>query len=82
MSNNVAEGTLELNERGFGFLRSPKRNYAIQPTDIFVPADIIRKLKLRGGEDIHCTAKPSNGGKNKKRAAAAMERPNSRRNTC
>ena len=72
MSNNVAEGTLELNERGFGFLRSAKRNYAIQPTDIFVPADIIRKFNLRGGEDIHGAAKPSNGGKNKKRGQLAL----------
>ena len=72
MSNNVAEGTLELNERGFGFLRSAKRNYAIHPTDIFVSADTIRKFNLHGGEDIHGVAKPSNGGKNKKRGQLAL----------
>jgi len=72
MSNNVIEGTLELNERGFGFLRSAKRNYAIHPTDIFVPADMMRKFHLRGGEDIHGVAKPSNGGKNQKRGQLAL----------
>jgi transcription termination factor Rho len=72
MSTNAVHGTLELNERGFGFLRSAKRNYAIHPTDVFVPVDVIRKYNLRGGEDIIGEGKPSNGGKNAKRGQIAL----------
>lgn len=72
MSDNVVEGTLELNERGFGFLRSAKRNYAIHPTDVFVSGDTIRKFNLRGGEDIHGVAKPSNGNKDRNRGQMAL----------
>jgi transcription termination factor Rho len=72
MSANGVTGTLELGDRGFGFLRSAKRNYAIHPTDVFVPADILRKFNLRGGEDIVGEAKPSNGGRSKKRGQLAL----------
>lgn len=50
MSTAPAEGTLELHERGHGFLRSGKRNYAAHPADPYVPVDLIRRLSLRGGE--------------------------------
>ena len=55
------EGTLELQERGGGFIRSPKRNYAVQPTDAFVPADLIHRWALRGGELLAGTAEKANG---------------------
>jgi len=52
MTESVAEGTLELQEKGWGFLRSAKRNYAINPADALVPADMVRRYSLHGGETI------------------------------
>src|SRR3954471_14742487 len=42
-------GVLELNPKGFGFLRSPKHNYAAQPADVYVPAPLVDKFRLREG---------------------------------
>ncbi len=44
-----AEGVLELHPKGFGFLRTPARNYVAQPADPYVPAPLISKLGLREG---------------------------------
>ncbi|GMV96682.1 MAG: hypothetical protein AMXMBFR83_10440 [Phycisphaerae bacterium] len=52
MSDSLAEGTLELHDKGWGFLRSAKRNYAIHPSDPLVSAEQVRRLTLRGGETI------------------------------
>jgi transcription termination factor Rho len=52
MTELVAEGTLELQEKGWGFLRTAKRNYAIHPSDALVPTDMVRRFGLRGGETI------------------------------
>src|SRR5947209_7618665 len=43
------QGVLELNPKGFGFLRSPKHNYAAQPADVYVPAPLVDKFGLREG---------------------------------
>jgi len=63
MSNTIKQGTLELHDRGFGFLRSPERNYAIQSADPFVSPNIIRKYGLRGGETMAGHVKQGNGSK-------------------
>ncbi len=52
MSESNVDGTLELQPSGGGFLRSPKRNYAIHPTDAFVPDSVIKRFHLRGGETV------------------------------
>ncbi len=39
MPELLEDGTLELNEKGFGFLRSARRNYAIHPGDPYVSPD-------------------------------------------
>ncbi len=44
------EGVLELNERGVGALRDPKRNLAKRGGDVQLDANVIQKLGLRGGE--------------------------------
>ena len=44
-----ALGVLQLNPRGFGFLRNPKFNYASQPMDVYVPAPLVDKFGLREG---------------------------------
>ncbi len=57
----LAEGTLELSEKGWGFLRSAKRNYAVHPTDPFVPNEMVRRWALRGGENLTGPTQRSNG---------------------
>ena len=44
-----AEGVLELNPKGHGFLRMRERMYAQHPLDAFVHADTIRQIGLREG---------------------------------
>lgn len=50
MDAGEAEGVLELDTQGAGFLRSLKRDFAIRPDDAYVSADAVRKFGLRGGE--------------------------------
>ena len=33
----TTQGVLELHPKGYGFLRNPKRHYAAQPGDAYVP---------------------------------------------
>ncbi len=63
MSDTKVEGTLELDERGFGFLRSASRNYAIHALDAYVSREMIRNYGLRGGEHIEGTARPGDARK-------------------
>ncbi len=63
MAETQAEGTLELQEKGGGFLRSPARNYAAQAKDPFVRPETISRYGLRGGEDIVGTVEPARGGR-------------------
>jgi len=50
--NEPVTGTLELGQNGSGFLREPKRNYAISPNDAQVMRDLAQRFRLRGGETI------------------------------
>src|SRR5262245_15736991 len=43
------QGVLELHPKGYGFLRTPSRNYVPQNSDPYVPGQLINKLKLREG---------------------------------
>jgi transcription termination factor Rho len=62
MSNDhqSAQGVLEYNPKGYGFLRNPARNYTTQPGDAYVPGPLIQKFKLREGMQI---AGPVESGK-------------------
>ncbi len=53
-----------MQEKGGGFLRSPARNYSVQPNDPFVAPEIIRKYGLRGGEHLGGKADQTRGGRN------------------
>ncbi|MGK7650939.1 MULTISPECIES: transcription termination factor Rho [unclassified Roseovarius] len=46
------DGTLEVLQDGFGFLRSSEANYLPGPDDIYVSPDTIRKHSLRTGDTI------------------------------
>jgi transcription termination factor Rho len=56
------EGYLEISEKGFGFLRSPKGHFAPKPTDVFLTPDSIKRLGLREGCQIECTVNPPHKG--------------------
>ncbi len=51
-ASNTMQGTLELVRNGAGFLRSPKRNYAVHPSDPYVYDGMVRRLGLSGGETL------------------------------
>ena len=46
------EGTIEVLQDGFGFLRSYEANYLACADDIYVPPQVIRKYSLRTGDTI------------------------------
>ncbi len=46
------DGLLEMHPDGYGFLRRPERNFSQHPTDIYVPAGLIRRLSLKPGHWI------------------------------
>ena len=73
MPEKIAEGTLEVHEKGWGFLRSAKRNYAIHVTDPLVPAEMIRRFGLRGGETV--TGPTRQGGVRQGVQASFMPKP-------
>ncbi len=46
------DGVLEVNQDGFGFLRSPEANYLPGPDDIYVSPEMIRLHSLRTGDTV------------------------------
>ncbi len=56
-------GVFEPSGRDAGFLRSADANYKIQPADVAVPPQLARELRLRGGETIVGSARPSSDGR-------------------
>jgi transcription termination factor Rho len=58
----LIEGTLEILQDGFGFLRSPDYNYHEGPDDIYVSPSQVRKWHLRTGDTISGTVRPPNPG--------------------
>ena len=66
-SNGVgfdSEGTLEIMQDGYGFLRSPAYNYLTSPNDIYVSPSQIKLLGLKTGDTIRGTVRaPKEGEK-------------------
>ena len=48
----MGEGTIEVLQDGFGFLRSPQANYLAGPDDIYVSPNQVRKFGLRTGDTV------------------------------
>ena len=66
MSDQVpASGVLQINEKGFGFLRQAASNYLPGPRDVFVPRSLIQKFSLREGVFVSGEASPSQNGRGK-----------------
>jgi transcription termination factor Rho len=49
VAGTVVEGVLEIHDKGYGFLRSPTRNYAVQPGDAYVSGQLISRFGLKPG---------------------------------
>jgi transcription termination factor Rho len=58
-----ASGVLQLNEKGFGFLRHAERNYLPSSKDVFVSRSMIQRFSLRAGVQISGTASPVDDGR-------------------
>jgi len=52
------DGTLEILQDGFGFLRSPDASYLAGPDDIYVSPSQIRRFNLRTGDSIAGKIRP------------------------
>ena len=63
-------GVIDITEKGFGFLRSLDRGYAIDPEDVYVGQNIVRKYRLRTGMFIEGTG----AKKSDKQANLALEK--------
>jgi transcription termination factor Rho len=48
----IGEGTIEVLQDGFGFLRAPESNYLAGPDDIYVSPNMVRKFGLRTGDTV------------------------------
>ena len=57
-----ASGVLQINEKGFGFLRHPESNYLPSPKDVFVPRTLIQHFRLREGVQLSGMASASDNG--------------------
>lgn len=58
----AVSGILELHQKGYGFLRNPKKNYIAQPADPFVDQKLIQKHKLRVGMEVSGPTEPNPRG--------------------
>lgn len=56
------EGVLEMHAKGYGFLRSTKKNYVAQGSDPFVPAQLIQKYGVREGHMLAGPLEPNRQG--------------------
>ncbi len=56
------EGALEIYPKGFGFLRSPSRNYAVSPDDAYVSPALIDRFGLAEGQWLAGKAEPVRAG--------------------
>ena len=56
------EGTLEILQDGFGFLRSPDSSYLAGPDDIYVSPSQIRRFNLRTGDNLAGKIRPPKDG--------------------
>jgi transcription termination factor Rho len=61
-SAKSTQGVLELNPRGFGFLRDRSRSYQAGQQDAYVPAPMINKLGLREGLMLAGPLEPARAG--------------------
>ncbi|GAB5495821.1 MAG: hypothetical protein Phyf2KO_09010 [Phycisphaerales bacterium] len=54
----IGEGTIEIMQDGFGFLRSPEQSYLPGPDDIYVSPSQVRRFGLRRGMVVSGAVRP------------------------
>ena len=57
-----AEGVLEIDNQGFGFLRSSDYNYMPSPDDVLLTQQQIKQMGLKTGDVVECTVRPPHEG--------------------
>lgn len=57
-----AQGVLEIQPEGYGFLRSGDYNYLPSPDDIYVTQQQIKQYMLKSGDVVECTVRPPHEG--------------------
>ncbi|MFY9610368.1 MAG: transcription termination factor Rho [Blastocatellia bacterium] len=63
-----ASGVLQINEKGFGFLRQPDKDFRPSPRDVFVPRNLIQRYSLREGVQVEGVAGPTQDGRGRTQA--------------
>ena len=51
-TDSVAEGAVDVMHEGYGFLRNLKYSYLPHPTDVYIPANLLRTLNIEQGTRI------------------------------
>lgn len=63
-----ASGVLQVNEKGFGFLRQADKDFRPSPKDVFVPRNLIQRYSLREGVQVEGDAGPAPDGRGRTQA--------------
>lgn len=63
-----ASGVLQVNEKGFGFLRQADKDLKPGPKDVFVPRNLIQRYSLREGVQVEGAAGPAQDGRGRTQA--------------
>lgn len=63
-----ASGVLQVNEKGFGFLRQADKDLKPGPKDVFVPRNLIQRYSLREGVQVEGAAGPAHDGRSRTQA--------------
>lgn len=58
----TANGVLEIDNQGFGFLRSSDYNYMPSPDDVLLTQQQIKQLGLKAGDVVECSVRPPHEG--------------------
>ncbi|MGB2998208.1 MAG: transcription termination factor Rho [Phycisphaerae bacterium] len=61
--DDSACGVLELHERGYGFLRDPKRDFRPTQNDVFVPPGLVKQYGLKEGLALEGPTRPDRKGR-------------------
>jgi transcription termination factor Rho len=58
-----AHGVLELQDKGYGFLRLVERDFRPSPSDVFVPPALVARRRLRSGLTLEGPVQPDKKGR-------------------
>jgi transcription termination factor Rho len=63
LQQGTARGVLEMQEKGYGFLRLPERDFRPTGTDVFVPPNLVAKYRLKMGLTLEGPVQPDKKGR-------------------